>query len=145
MKRDKPGGGGTPGSTKAERPITSFFFKKPSPASTPAKPPVAETRDDTPVVVGSDAHLDAPAAKRRRDSIPVAGASIDSAPRHPETSRAPAPSAVTAAALEAAIPPSRPERHDAFLLKLSRDPRRRDGTDRRGRDADDPSVDRDQP
>ena len=135
----------TPGSTKAERPITSFFFKKPSPASTPAKPPVAETRDDTPVVVGSDAHLDAPAAKRRRDSIPVAGASIDSAPRHPETSRAPAPSAVTAAALEAAIPPSRPERHDAFLLKLSRDPRRRDGTDRRGRDADDPSVDRDQP
>ena len=145
MKRDKPGGGGTPGSTKAERPITSFFFKKPSPASTPAKPPVAETRDDTPVVVGSDAHLDAPAAKRRRDSIPVAGASIDAAPHHPETSRAPAPSAGSAAALEAALPPSRPERHDAFLLKLSRDPRRRDGTDRRGRDADDPSVDRDQP
>ena len=143
MKRDKPGAGGTPGSTKAERPITSFFFKKPSPASTPAKPPVAETRDDTPVVVGSDAHLDAPAAKRRRDSIPDAGASIDPAPRHPETPRAPTPSAVTAADLDAAIPPSRPERHDAFLLKLSRDPRRRDGTDRRGRDAGDPSVDRD--
>ena len=84
MKRDKPGAAGPPARPRRSVRSPPSSSRKPSPASTPAKPPSPRPATTRLSSSGSDAHLDARAAKRRRDSIPVAGASIDSAPRHPE-------------------------------------------------------------
>ena len=137
MKRGKPAPGGG-SAKKAEKPITSFFFKQPSPAKAPAAKPSVVVDDETSA---------SPPSKRRRGSdqepfaapvtqkppTPVKPESEAPAVDAPATATryAPAVAAVTAAAL-ASIAPSQPDRHDRFVRKLALDHRRRDGTNRGG-------------
>jgi DNA mismatch repair protein MSH3 len=139
MKRGKPAPGGG-SAKKAEKPITSFFFKQPSPAKAPAAKPSVVVDDETSA---------SPPSKRRRGSdqepfaapvtqkppTPVKPESeapaVDAPATVTATRYAPAVAAVTAAAL-ASIAPSQPDRHDRFVRKLALDHRRRDGTNRGG-------------
>ena len=142
MKRGKPAPGGG-SAKKAEKPITSFFFKQPSPAKAPAPKPSVVVDDETSA---------SPPSKRRRgsDQEPPAAPVTQKPPTpvKPEedapavdapataTRYAPAVAAVTAAAL-ASIAPSQPDRHDRFVRKLALDHRRRDGTNRGGAEGED--------
>ena len=136
MKRGKPATGGG-SAKKAEKPITSFFFKQPSPAKVPAAKPsvVVEQASASPPSKRRRGSDEEPPAAPVTQKPPTPGKPEEDAttmdPSATATRCSPAVAAVTAAAL-ACIAPSQPDRHDRFVRKLALDHRRRDGTNRGG-------------
>ena len=135
MKRGKPAES-TP--KKAARPITSFFFKQPSPSAnrTTAEPEVVVVDDD-------DATTTTPGAKRRRAGDTETTTCVSQKPDTPSVAEhdvtlvgdvGPRRDRDPAASAEALkhIRPSLPDLHDRFLAKLALDHLRDDGTDEEG-------------
>ena len=132
MKRGKPAAGGS--AKKAEKPITSFFFKKPESSPTKGTAEGSKRAVDANEATTSSTP---PAKRQRACDAGTTEAVTTEKPHTPSVGEqdvamdegGQTATRVTPAAALKATPPSNTELHDRFVKKLALDFQRRDGTD----------------